>query len=345
MNYLNMSAFNAQCYRQLNNDNCISFVTLDEVKLPGAIPKEIIYETKSVTGTWNYHPSYTEEQYNWYVQHLAVDMKDKNACGTYNISVYMNTIKVLDVNHQIFKYVLWLGDMLEEYIPKCSFGVSIGSEGYGSLSLHTMTELIRRLINSMYDSNILTTFCITYIQSNSYRNVICNHKHWSETRDCFWCYLRDNKLPYGIYLYDKRSTGMDTGYAGHHVVLYTLECVIYDNNVDVIEWLNTLQCSHIKGNISFNRLKDKNHCGGEHRGTPICWHPQLWKDYAYLTPERLSLLIKLMQEDSHLLDKIYGTSSCKLVSETIIDVPPSDKSSIETQTEPPRGLLSRIFGL
>lgn len=62
-------------------------------------------------------------------------------------------------------------------------------------------------------------------------------------------------------------------------------------------------------------------------------------------PERLSLLIKLMKEDSNLLDKIYGTSLCELVSETIIDVPPNDKSPTETQTEQPKGLISRIFGV
>ena len=85
-------------------------------------------------------------------------------------------------------------------------------------------------------------------------------------------------------------------------------------------------------------------CNSNIRDMRLLHYPLLNK-HAYLTPERLSLIIKLMKEDSHLLDKIYGTSSCELVSETIIDVPPNDKTSTKTQTEPPKGLISRMFGL
>ena len=346
MNYLNMSAFNAQFV----DNSSVEFVTLTEVTLPGPVPQGMRYTSELCTAVYRrFCRDASDDEINWYRQTISpdIDVDDRE----HNIKIFVNTLCVFKPSHHLFRWILKLTDILDEYVPKYSFSIRIGSKNYNLVYKHasgsTTNNIIRHTIDSMYDYNILTTFYLTTKHDHgfnmSYDFCPCRRKYTNYNGyvydgpangpdKCFWCYIRENGgLPYGIYLFDK--TCKETHIPFYTPLrLYIIECVIYDINSEVVNWFINLERFHQLKYIDFIQFdRDRYYCSNNPR--------------AYLTLGRLSLLIKLMKEDSHLLDKIYGTFSCKLVSETIIDVPPSDKSSIETQTEPPKGLLSRIFGL
>ncbi len=342
-----MSTFNAQFVE----NSAVKFITLTEVTLPGPVPEGMRYKSKLCTAVFTLHScDATDDEINWYRQTISPNINKNNR--EYKVNVFVNKLCVFKPSHHLFKWILKLTDILNDYVPKYwRFGVRIGSEGYNTVYKHdggsTMNAIIRHTIDSMYDYNILTSFYLTSKPDNgiimSYDYCPCRRKYrqcgeygYSGPVDgpdkCFWCYLRENGgLPYGVYLFD--GTYTETPIPFHTPLRsYIIECVIYDINSDVIDWCINLERIHRLKHIEYMRFDYcRNRCSNNPR--------------AYLTPDRLSLLIKLMKEDSHLLDKIYGTSSCELICETIIDIPPSDKSSIEAQTEPPRGLLSRLFGL
>lgn len=355
MNYLNMSAFNAQFV----DNSSVEFVTLTEVTLPGQVPRGMIYKSELCTAVFTFfnYSSASDEEIKWYRHTISPNIDKDNKEHT--IKVFVNTLCVFKPSHTLFKWILGLTEILDDYVPKYRFCVRIESKSYSSITgdgysgdyliMGTMNKIIRHTIDSMYAHNIITTFNITtknaFMCPPSYRSCWhggCGYLRSESGPDkCFWCYLKENgEIPYGIYLFDKQQITQNGGYS-HSSSYYCLECVIYDINPEVIDWfINLERFFHLKI-IYFTPLNSYHNTSG---ARSLTYYPLL-NQHAYLTPERLSLLIKLMKEDSHLLDKIYGTFSCKLVSETIIDVPPSDKSSIETQTEPPKGLLSRIFGL
>ena len=350
-----MSAFNAQFVA----GSSFEFFTLWDVTLPGPIPCGMTYKSELRTAVYKgLRREASGDEIDWYRRTVSpdIDIDDRE----HTINVYIHTLCVFKPSHHLFKWVLELTDILNDHVPKYSFSVWVGDKTYGpiirdhyyrswQMQIGTTSTIIRHVIDLMYAYNILTTFNITTKSAEycgpSYRS--CYHdpmwiKTTSSPDTCFWCYLREQgELPYGVYLFDKQF--FEQTYQGApSAPFHCIECVIYDINHEVIDWFVNLERFVRLKRLHLTPVTEHRHW---YSGAPRMTHYPLLNEHAYLTSERLSLLIKLMREDSHLLDRIYGTSSFSLISETIIDVPPSDKSSTETQTEPPKGLISKIFGL
>ena len=340
-----MSAFNASFI----DSSSVEFFTLTEVTLPGPIPRGMTYESELRSAIYKgLQCNASDDEIDWYRRTVSpdIDIDDRE----HTINIYIHTLRVFKPSHHLFRWILKLTDILNDHVTKYSFAVRIGAKYYNSVYKHdqgsTMNHIIRHTIDSMYAYNILTTFCMMTTWDNHRLKRPCYH-HGSPPdtygpNNCFRCYLNENDTPYGVYLFDGLCISYNDGFSSARV--RGVECVIYDINSDVIDWFVNVERFHRLKLIHFERLMDVSSYGSNKPCLPTCYH-HLFNPHAYLTPERLSLLIRLMKEDSHLLDRIYGTSSCTMVSEIIIDIPPNDKSSIETQTESPKGLISRILGL
>lgn len=339
-----MSAFNAQFV-----DQTISFLTLEEVRPPSPPPKGILFKSQLTSGGYGFRKdSMSNEQIEWYRHNLVPELRAIEYEEIYTIHVYRNEITIFDIDHRKFKWIIDFTEFLKTHIPKYPFGINrnVSSTSYCNALFGNPSNIIKQAIDEMYKRRALNAFVLTTI----YRGIGGCSWRWNHKRDtneCVSCYLKEVKPPYGIFLLDAEVRCLRDNSHNH-----AIECVIYDITPEVIDWFVLLRkffppernapYAH-SSYIGQIRFKDIREYGAEY--APSCCRAPLNDNHVYLSLERFDLLVKLMKEEPNLLNKIYGIPSLFISNESVVDIPPTAITTAEVQTEPPKGLLSRIFGL
>ena len=344
-----MSAFNEHLMSELRMIEPIRFWTTTEVVLPSTPPKGIVYSSTLMDCYWNSSiSSYTDLDGEWI--RINVSPKLIKVCENewYDATLYVNELIIYAVYSNTFEWLLKLINILHNYVPKVYFTVWKNtfnrlycptpppylaeslSKGYLDGSSNTTPHILRRAMDWLYRNRLLNAFVISR-PYGGYHGHDRTINHCCRENRCLWCWTRDNGIPDGIYITD--TLGASDDYYSRNDKL--IECVIYKITPKVIEWFVRLKECYDNHTIHFTSVDHTRR-----------WVPGYLHDRsAYLTVERLDLLINLMKTESNLLDKLYGIPRLTKTLECIVDKPPIVTVDIAIQTEQSKGLLSRIFGL